>query len=343
VRLNVHHFGPDPTTVGGMASVIRLCSEHNIGGDSVSAHPTWRPQSSLANVALWARAGAKLLGTPSVDVAHVHLSERGSFLREGSLVALAHKRGLTTVVTIHGASFMSFASRRRRLVGSVLKHADLIICLDQEVLELVQLLAPQTHSEILANPVAITGEVPPVDSTDELVVFAGEIGLRKGADVVARAWPLVAQRRPRARCLMVGPVLNFVPPATERLEVRPPIGPIEMQELLRSARVIALPARAEGMPMVLAEAMSLGRPFVSTPVGGIPELAEGGGVIVPVDDERLLADRLTDFLADPDLARTVGERGRQFCIETRSVQVIDARLRALYSDAAAHRNSARLG
>ena len=52
---------------------------------------------------------------------------------------------------------------------------------------------------------------------DELVVFAGEIGMRKGADVLHRAWRLVAQRRPHARCLMVGPVTDFAPPNTERL------------------------------------------------------------------------------------------------------------------------------
>ena len=123
--------------------------------------------------------------------------------------------------------------------------------------------------------------------------------------------------------------------SAERLEVRPPVDSIEMKEILRRARVVALPARAEGMPMVLTEAMSLGRPFVSTPVGGIPELAGEGGMLVPVDDEIGLADRLTDLLADPDLARTIGERGRRFCLQTRSVEVIDARLRKLYLAAAA--------
>jgi glycosyltransferase involved in cell wall biosynthesis len=79
------------------------------------------------------------------------------------------------------------------------------------------------------------------------------------------------------------------------------------------------------------EAMSLGRPFVSTPVGGIPELAGEGGLLVPVGDTAGLADRLTDLLADPTLARTIGERGRQFCIATRSIALIDRRLRELYS------------
>jgi glycosyltransferase involved in cell wall biosynthesis len=333
--LVVHHFGPDPATVGGMATVIRVLTEHQVGGDIVDAHPTWTPHSPLVSAGLAAASARALLQMPAGEVAHVHLSERGSFLREGSLVGLASRRGLVTVVTIHGASLMPFARRHPWLVSTVLRRAHLITCMDQEVLELVRRSAPRVHCEIVPNPVFVDGNFLPANETDELIVFAGEIGLRKGADVLHRAWQLVAQRRPQARCLMVGPAGDFKPPGTERLEVRAPVGPIEMKEILQRARVIALPARAEAMPMVLTEAMSLGRPFVSTPVGGIPDLASAGGVLVPVDDELVLADRLTELLADPDLARGIGERGRRFCLETRSVEVIDARLRKLYAAAAA--------
>ena len=328
--LVVHHFGPDPSTVGGMATVIRVLTEHDIGGDVVDAHPTWRPQSRIATARLFASSARALMNMPAGEVAHVHLSERGSFLREGALLALAHRRGLVTVATIHGASFLPFARRHPWLVSAVLRRVALVTCLDQATLDCVRLRAPKVRSELLPNPVVVDENFSPADGTDELVMFAGEIGLRKGADVLQGAWRLVARRRPQARCLMVGPVGDFTPLSAERLEVRPPVGPAEMREILRRARVVALPARAEGMPMVLTEAMSLGRPFVSTPVGGIPELAGGGGMLVPVGDELALADRLTELLADPALARTIGERGRQFCVETRSVEVIDARLRELY-------------
>jgi glycosyltransferase involved in cell wall biosynthesis len=331
----VHHFGPDPATVGGMATVIRVLTEHRVGGDIVDSHPTWRPRSPLATTRLFAASAQALLQMPAGEVAHIHLSERGSFLREGVLVVLAHRRGLVTVATIHGASFMPFARRYPWLVSAVLKGADLITCLDQGTLDCVRRSAPLVHAEIVPNPVFVDSDFSPADETDELVVFAGEIGLRKGADVLQRAWRLVAQRRSDARCLMVGPVSDFAPSGAERLEVRPAIDTVEMKEMMRRARVVVLPARAEGMPMVLTEAMSLGRPFVSTSVGGIPELAEAGGVLVPVDDENALADRLTELLTDPDLARTIGERGRHFCLQTRSVEVIDARLRELYTAAAA--------
>jgi glycosyltransferase involved in cell wall biosynthesis len=336
--LVVHHFGPDPTTVGGMATVIRLLVEHQVGGDVVDVHPTWSPQSPLSTTRLLAASTLALLRIPAGQVAHIHLSERGSFIREGSLLALAHRRGIVTVATIHGASFMPFARRYRWLVSNVLRRANLVTCLDQATLEFIELNAPNAHSELIPNPVFIDTSFSPADETGELVVFAGEIGLRKGADVLHRAWQLVTQRRPGARCLMVGPVTDFAPPNAERLEVRPPVDPSVMNQIMQDARVIALPTRAEGMPMVLTEAMSLGRPFVSTPVGGIPELADAGGILVPIDDEVGLADRLTELLANPELARTLGEGGRRFCMETRSVEVIDARLRKSYSAAVANRS-----
>jgi glycosyltransferase involved in cell wall biosynthesis len=135
--------------------------------------------------------------------------------------------------------------------------------------------------------------------------------------------------------VFVGPVADFHPPSAERLEVREPVGSAEMREMLLSARVVALPSRAEGMPMVLTEAMSLRRPFVSTPVGGIPELAKEGGRLVPVGDEAGLARCLTDLLASPELAREIGDRGQVFCAETRGVEIIGLRLRELYRAARA--------
>lgn len=332
--LTVHHFGPDPATVGGMATVIRVFTEHSVGGDVVEFHPTWRPKAPLTSTRLAAVLTHALQRLPADRVAHIHLSEKGSFVREGALVALAHKQGLVTVATIHGGSFVAFAARYPWLVRAVLGRADLVTCLAHETLDCVRLTVPSVRAELVPNPVLVNHEAPPADQTDELVVFAGEISTRKGADVLHRAWELVAQRRPAARCLMVGPIIDYTPPYAERLEVRTPVGAAEVREILRDARVVALPALAEALPMILAEAMGAGRPFVSTSVGGIPDLlAGGGGLAVPVGDHLALADRLTELLADPGLARATGERGRQSCVRTQSIEVIDARLRALYSTA----------
>jgi glycosyltransferase involved in cell wall biosynthesis len=315
-----------------MGSVLRIIRDHSVGGDVVSLDPTWIADSPLRSAGLTARAMLKLMRIPSGEVIHVHLSERGSFLREGALLVLAKRRGLPTAATIHGASFLAFAHRRPRLVAGVLRHADLVTCLDLDVVETVRTLAPGTRVELLANPVPLYPAIAPADETAEVVLFAGEIGLRKGADVLCRAWETVARERGKARCILAGPRTDLEIPDLERLEIHPPVGTAEMVELLAHARVVALPSRAEGMPMVLSEAMSAARPFISTPVGGIAELAAGGaGTLVPVGDAQALARALVEVLADPALARARGDDGRRFCAETRSVEVIDARLRELYA------------
>jgi len=331
----IHHFGPDPAYVGGMGSVLRVLEEHCLGGDTVKVHPTWRPNSRLASILLALRAALSIPRMRESDVVHVHLAEDGAFIREGILVVLARMLRKVTVVTIHGANFLPFADRHRWLASGVLRRAHLVTCLDRAVLRRVRQIAPQARAELMPNPVAIDDESPGADETDEIVLFAGEIGLRKGADVLWRAWRIVAASRPEARCIMVGPSHDFTVPETERLEVRGAVNADELRDLLRSARVVALPSRAEGMPMILTEAMSGGRPFVSTRVGGIPELAREGGMLVDVGDEAALARCLAELLADRGLARSIGEQSQRYCRETRSVDVIDARLGKLYTAATA--------
>lgn len=65
-------------------------------------------------------------------------------------------------------------------------------------------------------------------------------------------------------------------------------------EQIRAARALVLPSFAEGLPVVLMEAMALGRPVISTFVAGIPELVESGtnGWLVPAGDVEALVDAM---------------------------------------------------
>ncbi|MBP3960057.1 glycosyltransferase family 4 protein [Gemmata sp. G18] len=65
-----------------------------------------------------------------------------------------------------------------------------------------------------------------------------------------------------------------------------------------AARLVVLPSFAEGLPVVLMEALALGRPVVTTYVAGIPELVRNGanGWLVPAGDPVALAEALAEGL-----------------------------------------------
>jgi glycosyltransferase involved in cell wall biosynthesis len=326
----VYHFGPSTDYVGGMASVIAMLVTHNLGAARAIAVPTWVPGSHARSGLLATRAAAMVLRLPRYTAIHVHMSEGGSFVREAAILAAAKCRGLPRIVTIHGPGFADFSHRRPRLVGAVLGMASAVTVLSDLDLAAVRRVAPSARVEILPNPMPLDSCAGPVTETSEMALFAGEVGLRKGADVLRQAWEIVASSRPLARCVIVGPATELRLQATERFEVRGPVDSEEVKKLIREARVIALPSRGEALPMILTEGMAAGRPFVSTPVGGIASLAEGG-LIVPVADHRALAEALISLLADPERAQALGSAGMELCLKRMSPEVVGARLRQLYN------------
>jgi glycosyltransferase involved in cell wall biosynthesis len=326
----VYHFGPSVDHVGGMASVISVLVAHRLGSERAVAVPTWVPGSHVRSGLLAAPAVVLVLRLPRRAAVHLHMSEGGSFVREAVILAAARLRRLPRVVTIHGPNFADFSDRHPRLVGAVLRMASAITVLSEADLTVVRHLAPRVHSEILPNPTQLDSVAGPVAETHEVVLFAGEVGLRKGADVLQKAWEVVARRRPLARCVIVGPATELRLPETERLEIRGPVGSDEVKKLIREARVIALPSRGEALPMILTEAMAAGRPFVSTPTGGVASLADSG-IIVPVEDHAALADALIELLADPGQAQSLGTAGQIRCRENMSPERVGICLRRLYN------------
>jgi hypothetical protein len=114
------------------------------------------------------------------------------------------------------------------------------------------------------------------------------------------------------------------------MSVEDAVDPRRIKPLIRASRVIVLPSRAEGMPMILTEALAAGRPFVATPAGGTRELAPCEEMLVPIEDPAALADAIGVFLSDLDVAQRVGARCQQFCRDTRGPEVIDVELRKFY-------------
>jgi glycosyltransferase involved in cell wall biosynthesis len=329
-EVRVLHVGPHPLTVGGTQSVIRTIREWGIGADRISIRPTWSGPGQVRNAQLVRQAAGTILRASRATIVHVHMSNGGAYLRDGPLVALARRRGLRVVVTIHGFDFPEFAASHPRFVGAILGCAHGVLCLSDEALDAVRKLEIGAKARKLANPVPIDADSRSAGDTEPVALFAGAIGTRKGVDVLVEAWRMLLGRGTEGRCRLVGPIEDYRPPQLDRMSIEDAVDPRCVAPLIRSSRVVTLPSRAEGMPMILTEALAAGRPFVATPVGGTGALAPCEGMIVPVGDAAALADAIERFLSDPRAAENVGNRCREFCRETRGPAVIGAELREFY-------------
>jgi glycosyltransferase involved in cell wall biosynthesis len=86
----------------------------------------------------------------------------------------------------------------------------------------------------------------------------------------------------------------------------------DVPDLMTACDAVALLSEAEALPMSILEAMALGRPVVTTDVGGAGEAVTDGetGIVVPPGDAAAAASALAALAADPDRARAMGEGGR---------------------------------
>ena len=106
-----------------------------------------------------------------------------------------------------------------------------------------------------------------------------------------------------------------------------------------NAKALVLPSFAEGLPVVIMEAMALRRPVLTTYVAGIPELVRPGetGWLFPAGDVEALAETLEQVLATPvTVLEKMGKAGHQRVLERHSVDVEAGKLAQLF------RNSQRL-
>jgi colanic acid/amylovoran biosynthesis glycosyltransferase len=87
----------------------------------------------------------------------------------------------------------------------------------------------------------------------------------------------------------------------------------KVTDYYRRSDAFVLASFAEGVPVVLMEAMAMELPCVATWITGIPELIDGGvnGLLVPPASAAALADAVERLIVDPALARRIGSAGRE--------------------------------
>lgn len=155
----------------------------------------------------------------------------------------------------------------------------------------------------------------------------------KGIREYLEACEIVKQKHPQVRCMLLGACENIQDSLPQSdLQAYVDKGIIEhfgetdtVAEYYRQCSVFVLPSYREGTPRTVLEAMSMGRPIITTDAPGCRETVIDGvtGYLVPVRNGQAVAEKMLEFVEHPERIAQMGEKGARYCREKYDVRKVN--------------------
>lgn len=173
------------------------------------------------------------------------------------------------------------------------------------------------------------------------ILFVGRLAGVKGVPLLLDAFAAIRHKHPDARLTVVGDGedRDRLEEQAADLEISQSVNFAGYQaqdavaSFLDDADVLVLPSFAEGVPVVLMEAMASRIPVIASRVAGVPELVQDGvtGFVIPPGDLATLKDRLDDLLSNPKECQKMGQTGRDVVVRDFDVNREAAWLQQLFA------------
>lgn len=269
-------------------------------------------------------------------VRHLH----NHFANSSCTVAMLSSEisGIPFSFTLHGPSI--FFEPRHWRIDEKIARAKFVACISHFCRSQGMIFADPAHWHKMqivhcgVEPDRYSrADIPP----GKRLIFVGRMAAVKGVAVLLRAFDRIREDHPDAELVLIGEGVERA--RLEALSIELGMGKKnfigsktqdEVAEELSQSDIFVLPSFAEGVPVVLMEAMASGLPVVTTQIAGIPELVEEGknGVLVSPSDGDALEHAIRDLLDDPTKRRTMGQAGQakvtaEFNIATEAAKIAD--------------------
>ncbi|MGA3221985.1 MAG: glycosyltransferase, partial [Acidimicrobiales bacterium] len=292
-----------------------------------SAPPGWR--GSLWQLFYFAEAVSLWDHADAAQVRHLH-AHLANVAADVCWLACSFGRmaqpgaGWAWSFTMHGPTEL-YSTERFNLARKV-ERADAVICISEYTRSQLMYLSDAAHWGKLrvvhcgADLARYQYRPPPAPGGGFSVLCVARLAPQKGLDILVRAIGALVEGGTDVHLTIVGagPLEATLRRRAERCGVAArvsfagAVGQDEMAAYYARADVFCLPSFAEGLPVVLMEAMATGRPVVATRIMGVPELVEEGvsGLLVAPGSVDELAGALRRLAASPDLRESFGRAGR---------------------------------
>lgn len=328
---------------GGISAVVRYWSEDI---ESLQYYPIYRAGGRLTKgwwfATSYIRLFLRLCTDRSIRIVHLHTAADGSFKRNSQLIRMIRPFRKRILLHIHASRFKDFyeeSSEKERILET-LRSTDKLVVLSESWKEwFISIGIASDRITILHNITPKPVHVPEAHTKDGKLhlLFMGEIGQRKGVFDILRALRDHKAEIDGKLALRIGGNRN-----EEQLKSTIKEYGLEgsvvfegwvsgekKTRLLNWADVYILPSFNEGLPISILEAMSHGCPIISSPVGGIPEIIRGNGVLVTPGDSEDIFKGIRRYIDNPQLIASEGKESLKNVVPYLSENVMNE-LKELY-------------
>lgn len=252
---------------------------------------------------------------------------------------VARKLGVPLVAGSRGSDIRVRDAISRRLTTPVVRQAArlLVVSADLGRLAVQDYAADSSRIRVIANGCdaktfhlrdrAEARAQCGITENAELVLYVGRLVAEKGLRVLVAAMQRLRESHPRAELVLVGDgpmreeLNTLAADPAHRVRLIGAQAADQVAVWMAACNLLALPSYSEGHPNVLVEALACGRPVVSTPVGGVPEVVdESCAMLAAPRDEAALAAALAATLErdwdELSLSRRFSRSWREVATET---------------------------
>lgn len=337
--LKVVTVGNAPSVKGGITSVISQVLSHNWSEQNIDMRfiPTFEGGSSADKIKAFLKGYFQLrkeIRKGNVDVAHIHMSHKGSFSRKYYIHRLCRRYGVADIIHLHSSGFVGFydnaSESKKKKIRSLLTECSCVVALGKEWEERVRRIAPNAKIKVMNNTVHIPDMCTNQDVDCVSFLYLGVLVKRKGVIDLLKA----------IKRLKVDGVLDEKKVAFNiggsgeceselKAYVRENsleafvhflgwVAGEEKIKQLQSNQVLVLPSYNEGLPIAILEAISYGMPVVATDVGSVAEAVHNGenGFLYNAGDIDALTEALNGLISSDSLRTKMGDNSRKLAENT---------------------------
>lgn len=337
-------IGTSHKTRGGITSVINA---HKNGKQWTKYHCKWI-ETHIDKGAIW-KLFYLLKGwlqfiilLPYYDLIHIHTSEPPSAIRKCLFMPLAKLLRKKVIVHFHAFSPETTINSKYKYVYKYLfGKADCVIVLSQLWKNYVNdAFNLGDKVRVVYNP-CISEVSDNTYQKKKQILFAGTVNARKGYADMIKAFAKIAREYPDWKIVFAGNgEVKQGEELAKNLEIESQtvflgwVNGKAKDKVFKESEIFCLPSYAEGFPMAVLDAWAYGLPVITTPVGGIPDIAEDGKnmLLFNAGDTEKLAYNMKVLIDNKDLRNQIINESIKLAKTTFNIDTINKQIESLYQE-----------